>query len=903
MVVGLPLLYLLDSIRLPKGNVITNTYEQRKLTSTKYNNGSPTTIQHNPNYVANANVFYSSTVTEQYGGNTVNSNYQYDKNGNQTHFNIGNTSDVTKTFDIPSDPNLLTSLTNNKTGMIIRYEYDSVGNTTKMTREGDGHTDVVQYEYNEQNDLIRQIDAKGNETVFNYENGLLTRVTNALDQETNFAYNAFGQPGTITDAVGNQVTFGYDSNGNTNSVTFPSLNHTASMIYDQASRMIQSTDFKGYTKSYVYDLDDALHKEINALGDSTVYAYDKNGNLIAIRNAAGDSTLFTFDFDKDQLLSMSFQGSSRFYEYNEDGTLHTLKMPNGDKLTFEYDSEGRVTNDGYASYMYYPSGNLQYVTRNGKSITYDYDIFNRMTSLSYDGQTIAYEYDDNDNIVKLVYPGNNEVVYEYNALNQLTSVTDWNGNATTYNYRADGTLHSSLYPNLVLNEFNYDNAGRIKGMFSKRNNGQGTDIVRYQFDLDANGNQTSSLSLEQFIDMPVVNLPNVNYDYNGANRLLFDGVNEYQYDYNGNMTVKGGNTYNYDVANNLISCSSGGNFSFTYDGNGYRRTASRNGELTKFVLGQKGNVMVELNSVNEVQCYYIYGHGLISRIKPDNTTSYFVYDYRGSVVAMTDDSEEANVTHKYQYDDFGNILQIEEEDFNPFRYLGKHGVTYESDELYYMHARYYDPTIGRFLSEDPEWNTNLYAYAGNNPIMKIDCSGSKWYWVEVIGYAWDDFIDDSKAYLTDCVAYYDAVMDRQLAKDNPNWLIYYGSAVMQGFCDIWIEDNYRESFLWCLKAWVSAKAWEELIGPIINIIGEGWAGSMGLENGKWLTKVYGKGGFFKAINMSTKQGRQLKELFTMGNIWESLVVGLKDIKDFQKERIRLDNAMRKINNSIKAIKR
>ena len=895
--------HLLDSIKLPKGNVITNTYEQRKLTSTKFNNGSPTTIQHNPNYVANANVFYSSTVTEQYGGNTVNSSFQYDKNGNQTHFNIGNTSDVTKNYDVPSDPNLLTSLTNNKTGMIIRYEYDSVGNTTKMTREGNGHTDAIQYEYNEQNDLIRQIDAKGNETVFNYESGLLTKITNALNQETNFDYNAFGQPGTITDAIGNQVSFGYDSYGNTNSVTFPSLNHTATMVYDQASRMTHSTDFKGNTKSYVYDLDDALHKETNALGDSTVYAYDKNGNLIAIRNAAGDSTLFTFDFDKDQLLSMSFQGSSRYYEYNEDGTLHTLTTPNGDILTFEYDNEGRVTNDGYASYSYYPSGNLQYVTRNGKSITYDYDIFNRMTSISYDGQTIAYEYDENDNIVKLVYPGNNEVNYGYNALNQLTSVTDWNGNVTTYDYRADGTLHSSLYPNLVLNEFNYDDAGRITGMFSKRNNGQGTDIVRYQFDLDANGNQTSSLALEQFINMPIVDLPNVNYDYDAANRLRFDGVNNYQYDYNGNMTIKGGNTYDYDEANNLISCSGGSNFSFTYDGNGNRRTASRNGELTKFVLGQKGNVLAETNSTNEVQCYYVYGHGLISRIKPDNTTHYYIYDYRGSVVAMIDNTENANVTHKYQYDDFGNIIQMEEADFNSFRYLGKYGVTYESNELYYMHARYYDPTIGRFLSEDPEWSTNLYVYAGNNPIMKIDYSGNKWYWVEVLGYAWDDFIDDSKAYLTECLAYYDAVMDRQLAKDNPNWFAYYGSAVMKGFCDIWIEDNYRESFLWCLKAWVSAKAWEELIGPIINILGEGWAGSMGLENGKWLTKIFGKTGIFKTIDMTTKEGRYLKELFTMGNVLESLVLGLKDIKDFKKEQIRLDNAMRKINNSINAIKR
>jgi len=47
--------------------------------------------------------------------------------------------------------------------------------------------------------------------------------------------------------------------------------------------------------------------------------------------------------------------------------------------------------------------------------------------------------------------------------------------------------------------------------------------------------------------------------------------------------------------------------------------------------------------------------------------------------------------------------------------------------LYYMRARYYDPVIGRFISEDPigfeGGDVNLYAYVGNNPMNFVDPEG------------------------------------------------------------------------------------------------------------------------------------------------------------------------------------
>jgi RHS repeat-associated protein len=91
------------------------------------------------------------------------------------------------------------------------------------------------------------------------------------------------------------------------------------------------------------------------------------------------------------------------------------------------------------------------------------------------------------------------------------------------------------------------------------------------------------------------------------------------------------------------------------------------------------------------------------------------------VVQLCDD--DGNVIRTYDYDPYGNQLQDEDaNDANPYRYCGEY---YDIESGYtYLRARYYDSSIGRFVSEDPVLDgNNWYNYCNNNPMSYIDPSG------------------------------------------------------------------------------------------------------------------------------------------------------------------------------------
>jgi len=103
-------------------------------------------------------------------------------------------------------------------------------------------------------------------------------------------------------------------------------------------------------------------------------------------------------------------------------------------------------------------------------------------------------------------------------------------------------------------------------------------------------------------------------------------------------------------------------------------------------------------------------------------TSYFEADGLGSVTSLS--STAGALANTYTYDSFGNTTNSTGSITNPFRYTGRE---FDSETgLYYYRARYYDPTSGRFLSEDPIHfigGVNFYRYVRNKPPNFRDALG------------------------------------------------------------------------------------------------------------------------------------------------------------------------------------
>ncbi len=124
--------------------------------------------------------------------------------------------------------------------------------------------------------------------------------------------------------------------------------------------------------------------------------------------------------------------------------------------------------------------------------------------------------------------------------------------------------------------------------------------------------------------------------------------------------------------------------------------------------------------------YFVYGQGLIYEDDNSNLLIHH-YDQVGSTTALTDAS--GSIKETYEYSPYGEI-HSGNTSLTEFLYNGMYGVITDSNGLYYMRARYYNPTILRFINQDVVLGTltdiqslNRYAYCEGNPVSFLDPFG------------------------------------------------------------------------------------------------------------------------------------------------------------------------------------
>ncbi len=219
-----------------------------------------------------------------------------------------------------------------------------------------------------------------------------------------------------------------------------------------------------------------------------------------------------------------------------------------------------------------------------------------------------------------------------------------------------------------------------------------------------------------------------NSTYDKANRhFSTEAIDTPDYDANGNMTDWGDNTYTWDQSNRLVRVTGTpeGTVDYTYDALNRRTRKIVNGVST-YYLYDGLNLVAELDSSGDALAWYVYSLSVdepLARISNSGDVRYYHTDILGSIVALTN-SSGASVT-QYNYSPFGVTQVIGEDLDQPFRFTGRE---WDSElAMYYYRARYYSPTLARFITEDPiryqSGDVNWYRYVNNNPINNIDPLG------------------------------------------------------------------------------------------------------------------------------------------------------------------------------------
>ena len=462
--------------------------------------------------------------------------------------------------------------------------------------------------------------------------------------------------------------------------------------YDPAGNVIQRLDANGQTLRYTYDRINQLTRVRYPKGVDDVFTYDAISQRTSVTDAIGTVT----------------------YQYDAAEQLTGVTYPGNKTVGYEYDTAGRRVqmtdpNESITRYMYDMASQLTSIT-DPQSLTtrYTYDVAKRLTQITLgNGVKTRYTYNNANALIKVEQRKSDGTLincfnYAQDAVGNRTRVTEANGDYTDYTYDDVYQLLSEV-----------------------KKNASDTELSNCAYTYDSLGNRLTM----------TVDGQTINYTYDTNNRLLTAGTLRFEYDANGNMTRRIDNSnptnplvtqYQYDYRNHLIKIiyPNGSKNWFEYGADGVRQTKRDTTSAVQFIY-DGFDVIQEVSSITDqtVSAEYLYGPRGVLKQRRGNQDHWYLLDGLGSTTTLTDATQ--TVTDTYAYEGFGNKVNSTGTTLNPYKYVAGSGYYADNESgLMLLTLRYYDATLGRFITRDPaSVGPNLYMYASNNPLKYVDPAG------------------------------------------------------------------------------------------------------------------------------------------------------------------------------------
>ncbi|MBU6998115.1 MAG: exo-alpha-sialidase, partial [Theionarchaea archaeon] len=669
----------------------------------------------------------------------------------------------------------LSSITDPR-GNVSSFQYDAAGRITRKINPDLSESQAV---YNDQNNTSTIYDELDH-YVIHYYDGLDREIKTerylsptVCFTET-FSLNYLNRIETRTDPGGHVYTYEYDSRGRPTVFMNPDSTFRE-ILYDDTSNTTSVLDENNHKKVYHYDWVGNLLwvREYTDPVDYylTQYAYDDLGNMLSLTDAVDNTTFYRYDspFGITEIKYPDL--TTEVFSYNAIGKMSQKTDANG-TTTFTYNAACQLIEVNYpdlasVTFEYDANCNRTLMVDSEGANSYIYDNRDRCISETrvIDGQpyTVGYTFEAASRLVSSTYPDQSVITYQYDSLDRLVTIPGYG----EFTYDADSLLANMTYGNGVVTSYEYDNRHRPLIIQAEKND---TDILKMEYQYDFVGNithlqynrrspsqewkQSAEFYTYDWLDRLIsaqgdyglqeygydsvgnrISLNDLTYTYNNMNELIsISNSTQFSYDAMGNTLIKNDSTdtwsYTYDKRNQLLQIEKNQETigQYNYDGEGRRikKTEwleSLQDYQTIIYIYSGHDIVYEKNMTTGQEATYVYGPcGRLAK-KVNGLTDYYHTDHLGSTRVAT--NEQGNTVTEAMYTPFGESVVEGDENF---LFTGKEK---DSSGLHYYGARYYDSSLGRFITRDT-WpgeirdpqSLNGYTYCKSNPMKYIDQWGN-----------------------------------------------------------------------------------------------------------------------------------------------------------------------------------